>query len=74
MRDIKRRLARLEAECAHEEDPARDAYHGLGPEGYAMAHAALATILSTHPTAWPAEWGEAMAEAFPGVGCGGAAT
>ena len=50
MREIERRLAKLEAGLAG--DPARPD-HGLDPEAYAVAHAELTRLLSTHATDWP---------------------
>ena len=67
MKDILRRLARLEAKSASDA-PAHHADHGLNPETYARAHADLTRLLSTHPTQWTPDEMEAMSAAFPQFG------
>ncbi len=59
-----RRLARLEAESAKH----RAMHHGdhrLSPEEYAVAHAGLMRLLSTHLSEWPREMVVTFRDAFP---------
>ena len=71
MRDMVRRLARLEAESAQRR-AACSGDHGLSPEGYAVAHAQLTTLFSTPLSDWPPGMLETVKDALSGTGRGGA--
>ena len=72
MKDIDRRLARLEAASAQRR-ATRPGDHGLSPEEYAAAHAQLDALFHTPLADWPPGMFEAVKEALSGGDRGGAA-
>ncbi len=65
MKDLLRRLTRLESKRARDLS-AQGGDHGLSPEEYAVAHAGLTRLLSTHLSEWPREMIVAVRDALPG--------
>ncbi len=69
MRDMIRRLARLEAKDA-ERLATRPGDHGLSPEEYAAARAQLDVLFHTPLADWPPGMFEAVKAALPGANWG----
>ncbi len=68
MRDLGRRLAKLEeGRAAH---PAPAVIPNLDPEARARAHADLTRFMHTKPDTWPAEALAAFARVFPDLDLG----
>ena len=73
MRDMIRRLARLEAESAQRRARRSvDHGHGLDPETYAIVYAQLTALFSTPLSDWPPGMLETVKDALSGTGRGGA--
>ena len=69
MRDIHRRLAKLESVAASDAS-ARGADHGLDPRTYARAMADLTALMACKPRDWSAEARDALAPLLPGLDLG----